>query len=95
MQIYWLQLRQHWQYNKTRGTPLVFYKGIKMEEQTSSPVLTLHLNVEQINAVLGALGKLPTETGVWPLLKEISEQATAQFQALQSQNAPEETSTVQ
>jgi hypothetical protein len=35
-----------------------------MEEQTSSPVLTLHLNVEQINAVLGALGKLPTEFGL-------------------------------
>jgi hypothetical protein len=66
-----------------------------MEEQTSSPVLTLHLNVEQINAVLGALGKLPTDTGVWPLLRMISEQATAQFQALQSQDTPEETPTAQ
>lgn len=60
-----------------------------MEEQTQqpSPVLTLQLNVEQINAVLGALGKLPTDTGVWPLMRVISEQATVQFQALQSQDS--------
>jgi hypothetical protein len=62
------------------------------QTQTTSLVLTLHLNIEQINAVLGALGKLPTETGVWPLLQLISDQANTQFQALQSRDAPEETS---
>jgi hypothetical protein len=65
-----------------------------MEEQQTqqpSPVLTLQLNVEQINAVLGALGKLPTETGVWPLMRVINDQASAQLQELQSQQSAEET----
>lgn len=56
-----------------------------MEEQIqTSPILTLQLNVEQINAVLNALGKLPTETGVWPLMRAINEQASSQLTQYQS-----------
>lgn len=59
-----------------------------MEEQTqTSPILTLQLNVEQINAVLNALGKLPTETGVWHLMREINEQASSQLMQYQSANS--------
>jgi len=54
-----------------------------MEQQT--PILTLQLNVDQINAVLGALGKLPTETGVWPLMRLINDQATSQLQSMQQE----------
>ena len=56
-----------------------------MEEQAqTSPILTLQLKVEQINAVLNALGKLPTETGVWHLMRVINEQATPQLAQYQS-----------
>ena len=56
-----------------------------MEEQIqASPIVTLQLNVEQINAVLHALGKLPTETGVWHLMREINEQASTQLMQYQS-----------
>jgi hypothetical protein len=63
----------------------------EQQTQQTSPVLTLQLNVEQINAVLGALGKMPTETGVWPLMRVINDQASAQLQELQSQQSAEET----
>jgi uncharacterized protein YneF (UPF0154 family) len=60
-----------------------------MEEQAqTSPILTLQLNVEQINAVLNALGKLPTETGVWHLMRAINEQATSQLVQYQSADSP-------
>jgi hypothetical protein len=63
----------------------------EQQTQQTSPVLTLQLNVEQINAVLGALGKMPTETGVWPLMRVINDQASAQLQEMQSQQSAEET----
>ena len=40
--------------------------------------ITLTLTVEEANAVLAALGQLPTSTGVFPLLKKIKEQGDAQ-----------------
>lgn len=40
--------------------------------------ITLTLTVEEANTVLAALGQLPTNTGVFPLLKKIKEQGDAQ-----------------
>lgn len=40
--------------------------------------ITLTLTVEEANAVLAALGQLPTSTGVFPLLRKIKEQGDAQ-----------------
>lgn len=44
-------------------------------------VITLTLTVEEANAVLAALGQLPTSTGVFPLLRKIKEQGDAQVPA--------------
>lgn len=51
--------------------------------------ITLTLTVEEANAVLAALGQLPTNTGVFPLLKKIKEQGDAQVPPA----PPEETET--
>ena len=40
--------------------------------------ITLTLTVEEANTVLAALGQLPTNTGVFPLLKKIKEQGDTQ-----------------
>lgn len=40
--------------------------------------ITLTLTVEEANTVLAALGQLPTNTGVFPLLKKIKDQGDAQ-----------------
>ena len=40
--------------------------------------ITLTLTIEEANTVLAALGQLPTNTGVFPLLKKIKEQGDAQ-----------------
>lgn len=47
-------------------------------------MITLTLSVEEINAILGTLGQLPTSSGAWPLVVKIKEQAEAQV-------APEQT----
>ena len=47
-------------------------------------MITLELSVEEVNAILGVLGDLPTKTGVWPLIVKIKEQAESQVE-------PEET----
>lgn len=39
----------------------------------------LVLALEEVNAVLAALGKLPTESGVYPLALKIKAQAEAQL----------------
>ena len=63
-----------------------------MTEQTQQPevaqqpdpvIIQLVLNFEQVNAVVNALGKLPTETGVWPLRQVIVEQTNQQLAALE------------
>ena len=41
--------------------------------------IELKLTVEEVNAVLGVLGDLPTKTGAWPLIVKIKEQAEAQI----------------
>lgn len=41
--------------------------------------INLTLNVDEINAVLGTLGNLPTSSGAWPLVVKIKEQAEAQI----------------
>jgi hypothetical protein len=60
-------------------------------EQLQEPtVLQLTLNLEQINFVLGALGKLPTESGAWVLRQIIGHQAQQQIETL-SENKEETT----
>ena len=46
-------------------------------------MINLELSVEEVNAILGVLGDLPTKTGAWPLIVKIKEQA-------ENQVAPEE-----
>ena len=40
--------------------------------------ITLTLSLEEANTVLAALGQLPTNTGVYPLMKKIKEQGDSQ-----------------
>lgn len=40
--------------------------------------INLTLTLEEANTVLAALGQLPTNTGVYPLMKKIKEQGDAQ-----------------
>jgi hypothetical protein len=40
--------------------------------------IKLELDINEVNAILATLGKLPTETGAYPLLVKIKEQAEAQ-----------------
>ena len=68
-----------------------------MTEQTQQPevaqepvIIQLVLNFEQVNAVVNALGKLPTETGVWPLRQVIVEQTNQQLSALESAKQTEQ-----
>jgi len=41
-------------------------------------MIELKLTVEEVNAILGVLGDLPTKSGAWPLVLKIKEQAEAQ-----------------
>ena len=40
--------------------------------------IKLILEIEEVNAVLAALGKLPTESGVYPLAMKVKAQAEVQ-----------------
>ncbi len=40
--------------------------------------ITLKLSVEEVNGILNVLGKLPTESGAYPLMMKIKEQGEAQ-----------------
>jgi hypothetical protein len=40
--------------------------------------IELKLSLEEVNALLGVLGELPTKTGAWNLVVKIKEQAEAQ-----------------
>lgn len=44
-------------------------------------MISLNLTVEEVNAILGTLGQLPTSSGAWPLVVKIKEQAEAQVSA--------------
>jgi hypothetical protein len=41
-------------------------------------MIKLELSIEEVNAILGVLGDLPTKTGAWVLLAKIKEQADPQ-----------------
>jgi hypothetical protein len=43
--------------------------------------MTLDLTVEEVNAIMGVLGELPSKSGVFPLILKIQEQAKAQLGA--------------
>ena len=47
-------------------------------------MINLELNVEEVNAILGVLGDLPTKTGAWPLIVKIKEQAESQVEPEES-----------
>lgn len=60
----------------------------QQSEVAKEPVIIqLTLNFEQVNAVVNAIGKLPTETGVWPLRQIIIEQTNQQLMALEKAQA--------
>ena len=52
--------------------------------------ITLELDVSEVNAILQTLGKLPTETGAYPLLMKIKEQAEAQVPKAPQDNVKSE-----
>lgn len=54
------------------------------------PSLQLTLSVDAINVILSALGKLPTESGVYPLRMMIAEQAQAQLNEIAAQQEAQE-----
>ena len=41
--------------------------------------INLKLTVDEVNAILGVLGDLPTKSGAWPLVLKIKEQAETQL----------------
>ena len=41
--------------------------------------INLELTVDEVNAILGTLGQLPTSSGAWPLVVKIKEQAETQL----------------
>ncbi len=47
-------------------------------------MINLELSVEEVNAILGVLGDLPTKTGAWPLIVKIKEQAEGQVEPAES-----------
>lgn len=55
----------------------------EVAQQPDPVIIQLVLNFEQVNAVVNALGKLPTETGVWPLRQVIVDQTNQQLSALE------------
>ena len=57
----------------------------QQSEVAQEPVIIqLTLNFEQVNAIVNAVGKLPTETGVWPLRQIIIDQTNQQLMALET-----------
>ena len=47
-------------------------------------MINLELSVEEVNAILGVLGDLPTKSGAWPLIVKIKEQAEGQVESEES-----------
>ena len=47
-------------------------------------MINLELSVEEVNAILGVLGDLPTKTGAWPLIVKIKQQAESQVEPEES-----------
>lgn len=40
--------------------------------------IKLELEIGEVGSILQVIGKLPTESGAWPLMKKIEEQAAPQ-----------------
>ena len=51
----------------------------KCIEENQPLIVTLSLNIDQINAILSGLGELPTKHGVWPLTQVIISQVQEQL----------------
>lgn len=67
---------------------------VQSQETQQEPIMvTLTLNLQQIQAVLNGLGELKTSAGVWPLQQYILQQAQNQLPAVEKKE--EETPTVQ
>ena len=65
---------------------------LNQEQTQQEPIIVgLTLNIEQINFILGALGKLPTETGAWLVRQIVVDQVNPQLESMQS--VEEETTT--
>ena len=47
--------------------------------------INLTLTIEEVNAVLFALGEVPTKSGFFPLMQKIKQQGDAQVPAEQNQ----------
>lgn len=47
-------------------------------------MINIELHLDEVNGVLTLLGKMPTETNVWPLCAKIREQAETQLKAAQA-----------
>lgn len=65
---------------------------VEVTQQQEPIIIQLVLNFEQVNAVVSALGKLPTETGVWPLRQVIVDQTNQQLTALEAAKQTEQSS---
>lgn len=52
--------------------------------------ITLTLTVEEANTVLAALGQLPTNTGVYPLMRKIKSQGDAQVPPAEPEKTTEQ-----
>ena len=48
--------------------------------------INLKLTVDEVNAILGVLGDLPTKSGAWPLLVKIDAQVKAQTEQKETDN---------
>ena len=51
--------------------------------------ITLQLELNEVNAVLDAIGTLPTSTNTWPIAAKIRAQAKAQLPHEEAPSAPE------
>ncbi len=46
----------------------------------NDPIIRLELTVQEVNAILGVLGDLPTKSGSWPVIVKIKAQAEGQIE---------------
>lgn len=53
-------------------------------------MITLNLEIDEVNGILQILGELPTKTGAWILLAKIKEQADPQVPVSQETEAKSE-----
>jgi hypothetical protein len=48
-------------------------------------MIKLELSIEEVNAILGVLGDLPSKTGAFPLMMKVKEQAESQVPVEQAE----------